>query len=113
MTPVGLACARSWINFYSGSPRKSVGAEFSVDGPWSVHSSTHGHSHRQGWHLAWCAILPGIGPDFHEVDVKTFDDLVRIIAMGPTEAAARVNTIVRSDAEHALGVSVLRLGRML
>lgn len=113
MKPVGLVCARSWINFYSGSARQSVGAEFSVEGPWSVHSSTHGHSHRQGWHLTWCAVLPGIGPDFYEIDVRTFKGLVHIIAMGPTEAAARVNTIMRINADHALGVDVLRLGRML
>ena len=81
-----------------------------MGGSWAEHSTALGQHTRYGWSLVWAAVLPEIGLDFYEVAVQTFGDIVRIIALGPHEAARRVED-ARGAVEKLLGASVMRSGR--
>lgn len=110
MTPLSLLAARCLITFHRGSPRHPKGATFKVAGPWAERSHTLGHHTHYGWNLVWCATLPDCCEAFYEVDVQTFGDIVRIVALGPHEAARRVEE-ARELAAKLLGAAVMRSGR--
>lgn len=99
--------AREWIEFHRGSAREAKGAAFEVFGPWqrtntadSDPRGARGEHTRDGWRLHWHGRK---WPSFYTVTVPTFADLLRVVRLGPDEAARRMDAAHKA-ASKALGV---------